>query len=149
MRSHEVDKKYTLNGASWVFISAVVCIFIFPKLIAVTGFSILIISDASAALYGKKFGKHKLFTKSWEGTGAFFVSSFIVVGVVGILVSAPWTYFLFGALGGLAAGFSEAASSVMKLDDNLSIPVSFGLIAWGGFYLCEMWNLPLYLHLLV
>ena len=149
MRSHEVDKKYTLNGATWVLISAIICIIIFPKVIMVAGFSILIISDASAALFGKKFGKHKLFTKSWEGTGAFIFSACIVVMVVGLLVSAPWTFFAFGALGAIVAGFAEAASSIMKLDDNLSIPLSFGLIMLGGNYLCAEFLYPVFTHLMV
>ncbi|HKJ81760.1 MAG TPA: hypothetical protein VJ954_07035, partial [Ignavibacteriaceae bacterium] len=80
LREHEIDhKKKNLNGATYVFISALLCVLIFPKVFFITAFCILIISDSSAALIGRKFGKHKFLAKSLEGTLAFFISASIVV----------------------------------------------------------------------
>lgn len=149
MRPHELENKYTLNGATWLLLSAIFCILIFPKLFVVVSFSVLIISDALAALFGRKFGKHKLFDKSWEGTSAFIISAFIVSLVVGLLISAPWTYYVFALIGAFASGFSEAASSVLKVDDNFAIPVSMSLVFWGGELLCAAYSLPVYMKLLV
>jgi dolichol kinase len=137
LRPHELNQKYVLNGASWVFISAVVCVFIFPKFLAVVGFTILIIADISAALFGRKYGKHKLFTnKSWEGTFAFIVSAITVIFIYGLIFNAPIIFFFGGIIASLIGGFVEAASTKMKVDDNLSIPLSvssvlflFGLYA--------------------
>lgn len=99
-------------------------------------FSILIISDISSALIGRKFGKHPSFEgKSWEGTIAFWVSAWIVVIVIGLLLNAPWPYYLFGFAAAIVGGFAEAASRVLKLDDNLSIPISVALTMWGGAYI--------------
>ncbi len=148
MRPHETGDKLRLNGATWVLISASLCVFVFPKLLAVTGFSVLIISDLSAALIGRKFGKHKLFTKSWEGTSAFFVSAFLVITFIGCIIGAPMTYFVAGYIAAVVAGFMEAASAVMKMDDNLSIPVSIGLIMWAGNYAAIQMNLAGYLNLM-
>jgi dolichol kinase len=84
LRKHEMKKKkLLLTGASWVLISAVLTVLIFPKVIAVIAFIILIISDISAALVGRKWGRTKLGKKSLEGTLAFIVSGLLVVAVVG------------------------------------------------------------------
>ncbi len=129
MRAHEKKKdKIVLNGASWVLISAYLTVLIFPKIIAVTGFAILIISDLTAALIGRKFGKHSLFNKSWEGTLSFMVSAIMVVIFVGTMTNAPWVFYIAGAVGAIVAGFVEAAAKILKADDNLTIPLSFGVV---------------------
>ena len=136
LRTHEVEKKYVLNGASWVLISAVLCVFVFPKIITVVAFTILIISDSCSAIFGRMYGKHRLFDKkSWEGTFAFFISAWVVVIIYGIIFNLPFSYFYFGILAGIIGGFAEAASGIMKMDDNLTIPVSAGLVLWLGDYL--------------
>ncbi len=149
MRAHEVGDKLVLNGATWVLLSATLCIFIFPKVLAVTGFGILIISDLSAALIGRKFGRHKLFkTKSWEGTGAFMISALIVIMIIGTLIKAPYTYYIFGSAAAIIAGFVEAASSILKMDDNLSIPVSICLVMLLGNYISTLLVIPTFLNLM-
>jgi len=135
MREHELKKMYTVNGASWVLIASVFVFLIFPKIIAITVFTILILSDLIAALIGRKYGKNQLFTKSWEGTLAFIVSAWMIVIIWGLIIDAPLLFFVFGFLGSVVGGFVEAASGVLKLDDNISIPVSVGLVLWvGEFY---------------
>ncbi len=148
LRPHETGDKLRLNGATWVLLSATLCVFVFPKLLAITGFSILIISDLSAALIGRKFGRHKLFSKSWEGTSAFFVTAFMVITVIGILVPAPPAYFIFGYLGAIAGGFAEAASAEMKMDDNLSITVRIAFVMWAGNYIAEYFNYSGFVNLM-
>lgn len=144
LRKHErKKKKILLNGASWVLISAVLTVFAFTKITAITGFTILIVSDISAALIGRKFGKTPLFNKSWEGTSAFIISAFIVVSVVGCIVSAPLAFFIAGAFAAVVSGFVEAASKVLKVDDNLSIPISFGIVLWFGAYISSMFGVQI------
>ncbi len=148
LRKHErKKKKFVLNGASWVLISAVITVFIFPKIIAVTAFIILIICDIAAALIGRKWGTHKLFNKSWEGTSAFIISGFIVVAIVGIIFNAPFSFFVAGVLASIISGFVEAMSKKLKIDDNLSIPISFGIIMWVVEYNFSLFNQP-FLNLL-
>lgn len=135
MRAHEKEKKYTLNGASWVFIAALTCLLVFPKLLFITGFSILIISDISAALFGRKFGKHKFLDKSLEGSLAFYISALLVITVIGFLAEMPWTYFAVSYFSAIFATVSEAASKRLRIDDNFSIPFSMGAIMWLLDYL--------------
>jgi dolichol kinase len=148
MRKHEKESKgFVLNGASWVLISASLCIFIFPKVITVISFTILIISDLLAALIGRKFGRMPLFDKSWEGTFAFIGSAFIVVGIYFYVFSAPLTLLYMGFIASVFGGFVEAGSKMMNIDDNISIPISIGIILWlGGFY-AQIINFP-YLNLI-
>ncbi|MHB1048475.1 MAG: diacylglycerol/polyprenol kinase family protein [Bacteroidota bacterium] len=128
LRKHELDEKTKrLNGATNVLIAATLCVIIFPKLIVLTAFSILIVSDSFAALIGRKFGKRKFFQKSLEGSLAFFFFALLVIAVTPKIEYAPAEY-LIGAVAALAGTFAEAAS--LKIDDNLSIPFSVGIVMW-------------------
>lgn len=132
LRSHEKNKKWSLTGASWVLISACITILLFPKIIAITGLSVLVISDISAALIGKKFGRHPMFGKSLEGTLAFIVSAFIIIFFIGFYSGLGFWYFIFGLIGSCAACLCELYSKKIYIDDNLSIPLSLCFILWVG-----------------
>jgi len=130
LRQHERDHRAkNLNGATWVFISALVCVIIFPKFIFINAFAILILSDASAAVFGRKFGKHKFFKKSLEGTIAFIVASIPVVFLAPKVQNLPGEY-LITMISAIVGGIIEAASINLKVDDNLSIPLSIGATMW-------------------
>lgn len=132
MRQHELDEqRILLNGATYVLLSALLCVLIFPKIVAITAFSVLIVSDISSALIGRKFGKTKFLDKSLQGTTAFWISSWIVVGTVWALTQAPWQYALAGAVATFIGGVVEAASIRLRMDDNFSIPLSTGIVLWG------------------
>lgn len=129
LRKHEKDNNIkALNGASYVLISATICVFIFPKIFVVTAFGILIISDTLAALIGRKFGKHKLLNKSFEGTLAFFLSAIIVVIVAPKITGNIYEY-LIGFIACFIGAIVENISSGW-IDDNLSIPIAIGLVMW-------------------
>ena len=129
LRKHEVDReKKNLNGATYVLISAFIGVFIFPKVIFITAFTILIIGDSMAALIGRKYGKHKFISKSLEGTLAFFISSCIVV-----LFAPKVGYFPEEYLIGIIVAFIGAITeniSFKFVDDNLSIPFVVGFSLW-------------------
>jgi dolichol kinase len=129
LRKHELDKKKkNLNGATYVFIAALLSVIIFPKVIFITAFTILIISDSTAALIGRKWGKHKLFAKSLEGTLAFFVSASIVVLFTPKL-NGSITEYMIGILAAAVGAIVENISHGYA-DDNLSIPISVGFTMW-------------------
>jgi dolichol kinase len=128
LRAHEKnDEGRHLNGATYVLLSATLLILFFPKVIVITAFAILIVSDTSAALIGRRFGKHRFMTKSVEGSLAFFVSALVVVAVSPKLAYLPAEYVL-GAAAALVGALVEA--SAIGLDDNLSIPLSVGGLMW-------------------
>jgi dolichol kinase len=135
LREHEVDtRKKNLNGATYVFISALICIIIFPKVLFLTAFSILIISDSVAALIGRKYGRHKFLSKSLEGNLAFFISAIVVVlftpKVQGLL-----TEYLIGIAAAAIGAIIENISFGFA-DDNLAIPISIGVSLWVLYIIC-------------
>ncbi|MCK9425396.1 MAG: dolichol kinase [Ignavibacteriaceae bacterium] len=143
LREHEMDKKKkNLSGATYVFLSALLSVIIFPKVIFLTAFTILIISDTSAALIGRRYGKHQFLAKSLEGTIAFFVSAVIVVFVTPKIMYVPAEYLigiLAAALGAIAENISYGLA-----DDNLTIPLTVGGVIWIC-YLIFYPNVPLIL----
>lgn len=129
LRRHEKDhKRKNLNGATYVLISAVLVILIFPKVFVVTSFSVLIVGDIAAALIGRKFGKTRFLLKSMEGTIAFFVFSCVVIlftpKIQGSLIE-----FIIGFIS-VAVGAIAENVSIGWADDNLTIPITIGITMW-------------------
>jgi dolichol kinase len=132
LRQHETDEKEKrFNGATFVLLSAVISILIFPKVIVITSFSILIISDIAAALIGKRFGKRKFYGKSLEGSLAFFISGLLVVAFTPKINHLVEEYFI-GFISVVVGTIVEALP--LKIDDNLSIPLSVGLALWALYH---------------
>lgn len=132
LRQHETDERQKrLNGATFVLLSATISILVFPKIIVITCFSILIICDIAAALIGRRFGKRKLFGKSLEGSLAFFISGLFVISLTPKLSNRIEEYII-GFIGVFVGTIVEALP--FKIDDNLSIPLSVGIVLWALYY---------------
>ncbi len=128
LRSHEHDHTTKrLSGATHVLISATLCVLVFPKLITITAFAILIISDSAAALVGRRFGRRRFLNKSVEGSAAFFLTALVVIAVTPKISAVPGEYLI--AVVAAAFGTVVEALSV-GIDDNLSIPLSIGAVMW-------------------
>ncbi len=129
LRKHERDdKKKNLNGATYVLISAVIVVTIFPKIFAVTAFAVLIIGDSAAALVGRKYGRTKFLFKSLEGTLAFFAFSCLVV-LFTPKVNGSIIEFVIGFVAVAVGAITENISQGWA-DDNLTIPVATGSTMW-------------------
>jgi len=128
LRRHETDiSKKRLNGASNVLLSALLCVLLFPKVIAINAITILIISDTTSALVGRRFGRHRFLGKSLEGSLAFFVSAVLVVLVTPKISRLPMEY----VVGFIAAVIGTVVEALpVKIDDNLTIPLSVGFSLW-------------------
>ena len=114
-----------LSGASWVIIGAAVTIFIFNENTAIIGLLVLSIADSAAAIVGIKFGKTQLFSKSLEGSTAFFITATIIV----FSLSSAAAYVNFIAV--IAATVVELFSTP-RINDNLLIPMVLALILTIG-----------------
>lgn len=117
LRKHEIN---SFTGATYLMISAVVCIAVFPADIAFVSISFLAIGDTLAALIGIPFGKRKLLEtdKSLEGSIACFTGTFVFA----LLFLNP-IVSMMGAFTATVAEFSK-----IPLDDNIKIPISSGLM---------------------
>ncbi|MGD0591882.1 MAG: diacylglycerol/polyprenol kinase family protein [Bacteroidota bacterium] len=133
LRRHETDtNRKQLTGASNVLISACLCVLLFPKVIAINAFTILIISDTTSALVGRRFGRHRFLAKSLEGSLAFFVSAAIVILIAPKVSRLPAEY----VIGIIAAAIGAVVEALpIRIDDNLSIPLAVGFSLWGLYML--------------
>lgn len=89
------------------------------------------IADAAAALVGKRYGKKHQFKvfgqiKSWPGSAAFYVSSFILTYVVILASQSGGDAILLVALLPILATTAEAVSPYGL--DNFAIPVLVTLV---------------------
>ena len=118
LRGHEQEGK--LTGATWVMIGAVISIILFSKPVAIIALIFMSLGDSAAGLIGQRYGKHKIWNKSWEG---FFGGLFVCI-IVGMNYSLlPMTISLSGAV---AAMVMEILP--IPLDDNFKIPLGSGAI---------------------
>ena len=118
LRSHEQEGK--LTGATWVMIGAVISIILFSKPVAIIALIFMSLGDTAAGLIGQRYGKHKIWNKSWEG---FFGGLFVCI-IIGMNYSLlPMTISLSGAV---AAMVMEILP--IPLDDNFKIPLGAGAI---------------------
>jgi dolichol kinase len=132
MRQHELaEQQAKISGATWVFLSATFCVIVFPTMITIAGFTILIVSDTAAALFGRKFGRHRFLEKSVEGSSAFYLTAMLVVLGVMVIFGAPAIFLTTGAVAALVATAAEAFSYGANVDDNLTIPTAYGFVQWG------------------
>ena len=133
LRQHEQDTHVRrLNGATNILLSAVISVILFPKIITINAFAILIIADTTSALIGRRFGKRRFFNKSLEGTASFFLSAVLVVLLAPKLQGSVTEYALW--IGGAAVG-AVAEASIRNIDDNISVPLAIGLAVWGLYAL--------------
>ncbi|MEE8341082.1 MAG: diacylglycerol/polyprenol kinase family protein [Candidatus Neomarinimicrobiota bacterium] len=118
LRSHELEGK--LTGASYVLIGSFISIAIFPREIAVLALLFTAIGDSVAGLYGRKFGRIKIWNKTLEGSLSGFAACILI------------TLFFPQIL--ISIKFSGAFSAMLiellpiKIDDNLRIPLFSGFV---------------------
>ncbi|MBR4718489.1 MAG: phosphatidate cytidylyltransferase [Lentisphaeria bacterium] len=122
--------KFRFSGAPPMYASACLTALCFSHRVAACAFAILILSDTSAALIGRKWGRHRFFNgKSLEGSLAFLLSGWIIAAgfcLAGGYSNAVLAVWLLGvAVSCVAEFFNEQ----IHLDDNFTIPLMFGAVA--------------------
>jgi dolichol kinase len=113
-REHEQKR---ITGATYYAVAALVAVGLFSKWVAISGLLFLTLGDSVAALVGTRFGTHRVFDKSAEGS----LACFGVCAVVGWILLG-WV----GMLGAAAATIIELLP--IPVDDNLRIPVVSGAL---------------------
>ncbi len=126
LRKKELNvKEHFLTGGTYYAIGVFLPIVLFVREIAASAILIMIVCDTFAALVGKKFGKHNLWNKSVEGSIAFFVLGMLIV-VLTPKVTANYLEYIYAAVALAVATVIEALP--YDIDDNISVPLSFGII---------------------
>ncbi len=120
------QEKSGLTGMPFFVGGALITIALYDKSLAITALCFLTFGDVTAALVGKKYGKHKILApKSLEGSMAFF----LVTGAVGLfLKNYYFPDYLSNSSILIAAFIATLIESLPAyLDDNLTVPVLTGL----------------------
>jgi dolichol kinase len=126
LRNYEVDvKKHFLTGGTYYAIGIFLTVLLFKREVAATAILIMIICDTFAALIGKKFGKHSLWNKTIEGTVTFFICGIVII-LLTPKVTTNYLEYVYALIALSVATFMEALP--VEWDDNITIPISFGII---------------------
>ena len=115
-------KKTELTVATNVMISYfIVLLPLFDFYTSLFSIFIMSYSDTAAAIFGKKYGKTKVFNKTLEGSFAFFVVGFVIA------------IFIYPNINLGLAIFALFLATIVEdlpidLDDNFSVPIIISLI---------------------
>jgi len=125
LRPHEVNKKKAMfTGGTYLILAFLICVIIFPKPVAVMSMLVLVVCDSFAAIFGKLLGRTKIGAKSLEGSAGFFFSGLAVI-ILTPKMTDNNTEYVIAAASVLITTFFELIP--LKLDDNITIPVFFGV----------------------
>lgn len=132
-RKGEVKKSLWLLFCTHALLLVFCCGLLQKPYIAVTAIIVWGVADTAAALIGKRFGKHHIpfkhadNKKTWEGTTAMAVSSFLT-GVVVLLVITDFPWYACVGYALFAAPFSAVTELFTHHgDDTVTVPVAITL----------------------
>ena len=130
LRHHETKKEtHLFTGGTTFTISILACVLFFQKEIAITAIFVMIICDTAAAIIGKQYGRIHIKNKTIEGSAAFLISGLLVILLTPKISSNVIEYYIgFGTI--LLTTLVELIP--LRFDDNIVIPIFFGLIYTGA-----------------
>jgi dolichol kinase len=121
---------HRVNSATWFSTAMVALAATGSSVLAAVAVVVLGVGDPVAALVGRRFGRHQLVHgRSLEGTLAFAISAglsaFLVLRLLHAGELSAGAALAVAGCGALAGGVAELVS--LRLDDNLSVPLSAAL----------------------
>ena len=121
LRNKETSREhFQFTGSIYVWVSSLLCLCLFDKVIASVALTVMLISDSAAALVGRSIGRIKIHkNKTLEGTLAFFVSAVVINLLFWQVCPFTWVSVVACAVATLA----EVYEDKIEIDDNLSVPV--------------------------
>jgi dolichol kinase len=109
------ERDHLIAGPVFLAIGIVLALILFPANVAYASIAILAIGDPVAAYVGRRFGRSRVGSKSWEGFAAGACAAYVPT----LLVVSP----MVGAVGSIVG---MALELVGILDDNLTVPLGSG-----------------------
>ncbi len=115
----------SVNGATWVLVSATLLTLLFPIDIAAPALAVFMVGDAAAALVGRRWGRRRWpgGSRTVEGTLAFLAAGLLTMAFM------PSLPFGVGAAGTAAAAVAEALPG--PLNDNLRVPLVLATVIFA------------------
>ena len=105
-----------VNGATWVLMSAALLALLFPIRIAVAVFVMFMISDAAAALVGRRYGRHHWgsWPRTIEGSVAFVLTGTLIMSLfTGIAFWIGLVAVLLGAAAEILVDYGQSADMIV------------------------------------
>ncbi|MGM9858728.1 MAG: TSUP family transporter [Bacilli bacterium] len=133
-RRGEVKKSLLFLFGTHIILVAICCGIFNKAYIVITSILVWGVADTAAALVGKKFGKHHISfkyadsNKTWEGTIAMALTSFITGAIVLLLVSPLtwWQCIIFSLVACPFSAISELYSH--NGNDTISVPLAVAVV---------------------
>jgi len=119
-KEYERPNTLPFKGATEFFVGCFFAAIIFEPSVAIAAISVLSLADAISALIGSYYGKHKLplnKKKSFEGSISFFLTALFVL-----------LFFANPVKALIIAIFATFGEMIPKIDDNLIIPITVGIL---------------------
>jgi|GEM_PF-248597 len=126
MREREYSGTFKLSGTSYMFLGFFISCILFSKGTAISAMLVLIISDTASAIVGKAVEHAKPGKKTLEGAAAFLLTSFLI-GVLSYTFEAYDTGFFSILIAAIVTTYVEFYSDKIGVNDNLTIPISYGI----------------------
>jgi dolichol kinase len=135
-------ERYRINSATWFSTSLLILALIGSPLLAAVALAVLGFADPSAALVGRRWGRHKLLHgRSLEGSLTFMGVGFVAAITIATLFFPALGLGTAALISLGAAGLGAVAEAVAKrVDDNLMVPLAaaagaaaMGWLAGVGF----------------
>jgi dolichol kinase len=125
LRAHE---HHRWAGATWLLVAFALALVLFPPAVAIAATWAVSLGDASAAVVGRAFGRHRFpgSGKSVEGSVACAIATFVGASLVAQLALGA------SVVAALTAAIAEAPRR--PLDDNVRVALAVG----GGILLWRM-----------
>lgn len=124
------EEMHTYSSMVSFVLSSFIAVLVFPHPIASLSLLLLAFSDPAASIIGILFGEEKFYNgKSLQGSLACFVVAFITILIFISNQHLTSTNFISIAfIGALATTVAEL--SLIKIDDNFSVPIIGGSATW-------------------
>ncbi|AGB05396.1 dolichol kinase [Aciduliprofundum sp. MAR08-339] len=133
------EERLCIGAHIYFAVASLIVIILFPKWIVIGAIAVATLGDALAAVIGKKYGKHRFRNgKSWEGSTAFFITSFIVLLLV-LFSHYPIEYVILAAIIGSIVGALVELYNVPP-NDNFSNQIFISLALYVLTFMMRMFK---------
>lgn len=133
------SEKLNYSGLPFYALGVSLSLFFFDEGLAILAILFLIFSDPISSIFGILYGRNEILPhKSLQGSLAGFLACYTLCVAYSLEYLGHPNLFdvlVFSILGGIIGMSSELVSSVLKVDDNLTIPLisSLGLTFVNAF----------------
>ena len=128
MRQGEENGNFKLSGVTYMMLGIGLTVILFSKSVAIISLMVLILADTNAALVGKRMGGMSFTNnKTLAGSIAFFMTAFMIALCAQVFFGLGLT-FLAIIIASLFSAIVELFSKDIGVNDNLSIPLTYGLL---------------------